>query len=401
MYFKNLFICPKNNNSNQKGDDADSSSDNASADGDNHFRYDYYLRENEKTSLLQPHGISTGETNNRPLDLKGQPRNIRAQSRDRGYRQYETKNNRKMKKSKAEKDSLRKNNTHNIKSHQRYHYYDDNTDSDSSDERHVRFEEGRIKGRYGNEKELRALRAEIEKLRRREEERHCCKRLNRRIDTVMTKAHDNVAFFLSDLANFISNIPLTIGAIALATVTLGIAWFKFAEEMSGSCRPVHFHSSQCTFSEFPGCFYCDTSTRIYEAALTFHLACSTLAGMIVMVLVIKIFIARDVVLDEMNSPTTASPAGLICMTLVLVFAGKGLIGEVVVTVAATLHFCIAVWFIHMAGAYNILPDPSWYPNTVGIGLSALKMWMYHPMPGHLLMAVSIYLHFLSMLCHFL
>lgn len=34
-----------------------------------------------------------------------------------------------------------------------------------------------------------------------------------------------------------------------------------------------------------------------------------------------------------------------------------------------------------------MPEPSWFPNTVGIGLSAVKTWLYFPMCGHLLMAV--------------
>jgi hypothetical protein len=41
---------------------------------------------------------------------------------------------------------------------------------------------------------------------------------------------------------FFANLPLTIGAIALATATLGVDWFKFAEENLSTCEPVHFHS---------------------------------------------------------------------------------------------------------------------------------------------------------------
>lgn len=48
---------------------------------------------------------------------------------------------------------------------------------------------------------------------------------------------------------FIANLPLTIGAIALSTANLGVDWFKFAEENLDSCEPVHFHSKQCTFPE--------------------------------------------------------------------------------------------------------------------------------------------------------
>ena len=60
----------------------------------------------------------------------------------------------------------------------------------------------------------------------------------------------------------------------------------------------------------------------------------------------------------------------------------------VVTVSSTIHLCIAIWFIYMALAYHIMPDPSWFPNTTGIGISAVKTWLYHPMAGHFLMAVS-------------
>lgn len=103
--------------------------------------------------------------------------------------------------------------------------------------------------------------------------------------------------------------------------------------------------------------------------------------------VAKLLIAPRVVFDEMSSPTTASPAGLLCMTTVCVFAGRGLIGQIVVTAAASVHLSIVIWYIYMALAYHIMPEPSWFPNTVGVGLSAVKTWLYYPMPGHLLMAV--------------
>lgn len=110
-----------------------------------------------------------------------------------------------------------------------------------------------------------------------------------------------------------------------------------------------------------------------------------------MLFVLKILFSARTVLDELSSPTTASPAGLLCMTTVCVFAGRGSIGQFMVTSAACIHFCLALWFVYMALAYRIMPDPSWFPNTVGVGLSAVKMWLYYPMPGHLLMAVGILL----------
>jgi hypothetical protein len=36
---------------------------------------------------------------------------------------------------------------------------------------------------------------------------------------------------------FIGNLPLTICAVAMAVVTLGVVWFKFAEEVLPMCEP--------------------------------------------------------------------------------------------------------------------------------------------------------------------
>lgn len=198
--------------------------------------------------------------------------------------------------------------------------------------------------------------------------------------------------FAIGVETFIANLPLTIGAIAMAVVTLGVVWFKFAESNLPHCEPVHFHSSQCTFPEFPGCFYCDTKSDMYRLALGFHFACKIFAGFLSMLFVLKVLFYTRTVLDEMSSPTTASPAGLLCMTTVCVFAGRGAIGQFMVTSAACVHFCLVVWFVYMALAYRIMPDPSWFPNTVGVGLSAVKTWLYYPMPGHLLMAVRWFVY---------
>jgi len=186
---------------------------------------------------------------------------------------------------------------------------------------------------------------------------------------------------------FIGNLPLTIGAVALAIANLGVDWFKFAEENMESCEPVHFHSSQCTFPEFPGCFYCDKEARMYKLALRFHWTCSTIAGLLAFAFLSKLIFASRVVIDELSNPTTATPAGLVCQALDVVFAGRGFIGMLVVSASSFVHFCIAIWFIYLVLAYHIMPDPSWFPNTVSIGLSAVKTWLYFPMAGHFLMAV--------------
>ena len=117
-----------------------------------------------------------------------------------------------------------------------------------------------------------------------------------------------------------------------------------------------------TFPEFPGCFYCDTSAITYKVAVYFHYACSFVAGCMAMLFFAKIILARRVVIDELSSPTTAAPAGLMCMTMVCVFAGRGIVGQALVTLAASMHLMLAMWYIYMALAYRILPDPSWFPK---------------------------------------
>ena len=216
-------------------------------------------------------------------------------------------------------------------------------------------------------------REEAELSRKQEEANRWYRRFWRSISEQMRDFGVTTFRFLTLVENFIGNLPLTIGAVALAIVTLGVVWFKFAEEYLDTCEPVHFHSSQCTFPEFPGCFYCDRSALGYKIAVGFHYACTIVSGLLAMLLVAKILLATRVVVDEMSSPTTSSPAGLLCMTAVCVFAGRGVVGEVIVSTAACIHLALAIWFIYMALAYNIMPEPSWFPNTIGIGLSAVKV----------------------------
>ena len=236
-------------------------------------------------------------------------------------------------------------------------------------------------------------RAQALNSRRKREANQWHRRLGQYLDSEFGDFWGKTIKFLAFLEAFICNLPLTVGAIAMAIVTLGVVWFKFVEETLDTCEPVQFHSSQCTFPEFPGCFYCDTTAPMYKLAVKFHFACSSVAGILALSFVLKMLFATQALLDEMSSPTTASPAGLICMTTVCVFAGRGFIGQIIVSVAACVHLCLVIWFIYMALAYHIMPDPSWFPNTVGIGMSAVKTWLYYPMSGHFLMAISLSLNF--------
>lgn len=128
---------------------------------------------------------------------------------------------------------------------------------------------------------------------------------------------------------------------------------------------------------------------MYKVALEFHFACSTLAAIVAFTFLGKIIVASAVVIDEFRNPTNAAPAGLICQTLVIVFAGHDVFGMWIVVIVAFVHFCLLLWFLYLALAYYMLPDPSWFPNTVGIGICAVKTWLYYPLAGQFLMVVRI------------
>jgi hypothetical protein len=70
--------------------------------------------------------------------------------------------------------------------------------------------------------------------------------------TFLEPCVEPIASLLASIEVFIANLPLTIGAVGLSWVTMGTVWFKYMEENEGSCVPVHFYSSECTFPEFPG-----------------------------------------------------------------------------------------------------------------------------------------------------
>ena len=226
---------------------------------------------------------------------------------------------------------------------------------------------------------------------------------------------ESIVSLLSLLEVFIANLPLTIGAVGLSWVTmgtlilllfydilsvlkpvvarrvltvcetyllpphflcmpwlfprtklliLGVVWFKFMEENTDACIPVHFYSSQCTFPEFPGCFRCDTDMDMYKLALGFHNICSAVAGVCCVLFFLKVLLAWRVVVDELSNPTTSTPMGVICIANVCVFAGHGVIGEGIVLVTSGFHCILAFWFLYMAiFRFGLWPDPGWFPNT--------------------------------------
>lgn len=237
------------------------------------------------------------------------------------------------------------------------------------------------------------VRAEESANRKLKEENMLHKRCCRYVGIEAARLSSCLSNFFSWLEAFFANFPIMIGAVAYAFANLGQDWSKAIQERTGACQPVHFHSVQCTFPEFPGCFYCDTNSVAYKVSLDLHLFCSALAGLLAFTFLSKLIIARNVFLDELSNPISIAPAGLLFMTLSVAFAGRGELGMWIVLISSSLHLCLSLWFVYMALAYRLLPDPSWFPNTVGIGICAVKTWLYYPVAGRLLMAVSLSLNF--------
>lgn len=187
----------------------------------------------------------------------------------------------------------------------------------------------------------------------------------------------------------LSNMPLTIGAVGLSWVTMGVVWFKFMEEMVDSCHLVDYFSEDCKYQEFPGCFECDVDNSWYKVALTFHQICSTVSGIACLLIVFKVIMAPNVVLDMLKNPTTCTPVGVWCMAMVCTFAGQhGLLGELIVLITSSFHVILAFWFLYMAFfKFRLWADPGWFPSVVGISYAAVKTWIYLPDQGLVLMLV--------------
>lgn len=157
---------------------------------------------------------------------------------------------------------------------------------------------------------------------------------------------------------FVCNLPLSFSGISFSIALLGILWLKYTKENLPSCKEVNFHSSQCAFPEFPGCYFCDEYNPWYQLAIRFHNICSYIAGISVLLFFVKAILCWRVFIDDMSSPTTSSPSGLIFMTLALSAVGQfGNVGGMVVFIASSLHLVLVIWFIYMSLAYQTMPDP--------------------------------------------
>jgi hypothetical protein len=172
------------------------------------------------------------------------------------------------------------------------------------------------------------------------------------------------------------------------------------EENIDACTTVRFNSPSCSYPEFPGCFQCDVSNPYYRVAVTFHYFCHIVAFTCCLLFLTKCIIAWRVVADELSNPTTMTPCGVVCITLISVAAGRGFIGEFIVILTSIFHILLSIWFLYIAiYKFRQSPDPGWFPNTVGIAYAAVKTWLYFALPGIAIMGVSLScLIFLSRSC---
>ena len=364
---KNIPVFPDLNTNNEDDDEDQSSAYQYGSGASNmlysstsdEFRYSTELDNglvNERTSLLPPPGISSQEEKKKKKKTKN-----------------------KTNKNKKKKQHARYLSSSSSDEEHKNHYYSREDFEEALNEEKRKF--------------MRQWKAQYEASQRKQSFESCFSRMKKSwlyyYDLCCNAWSMEVPTLKEKAESYFNNLPLTMGAIAYSFASLGTVWFKFTEEMLSSCVPVHYHSNQCSFPEYPGCFDCDTSVKWYKLALFCHYTLLCTSALICSNIITKCIVAPRIVVDEMSSPITAAPAGMTCICLVVIFAGRGLIGKLVVCFAAMIHFCILLWFLYMAAAYRILPDPSWFPNTTAIGICAVKTWLYYPYAGHFLMAICL------------
>ena len=173
---------------------------------------------------------------------------------------------------------------------------------------------------------------EVDYLKQRDPKRRLFRNLHNAIGTCV----ESLKSFFSAVEVFISNMPLTIAALALGWVSMGCVWFKFVEENIDACHHVHFFSRQCTFPEFPSCFECDVENKWYLLGLHWHYFCTTVSIIFCSMIILKMLFAWKVVIDELSNPITSTPCGVFFVAMVCDFAGRGHVREVS-RVVATLR----------------------------------------------------------------
>jgi hypothetical protein len=211
-------------------------------------------------------------------------------------------------------------------------------------------------------------------------------------ETFLKHCRQSIFNVYATLEVFICNMPLTIAASALSWATLGVVWFKFGAEhliLRGQCKQVHFYDPHNTYPhEFPGSFSCD-KTPTYLALLYFHFGCHIFAAIIASFFLLKVCLAWRVVSDDLTNPVTATPVGVMCITLEIVFAAGGTAGALGVLVVSVFHGLFAFWYLYVAVVkFRLLPDPSWFPGMVGLAYAAVKTWLLSNVLGKVFLGVS-------------
>lgn len=218
---------------------------------------------NERTSLLPPPGISSHEPHSRQANRRssGQSRRSRDRRdrRSRRHREHrhrdDSRGGRRNEGSRSRGGRRRHRSDgrdHQRHRHREQEYNDDSDDyelsaSSASSSQHRRW--ARKKDRLLEREKARLIaqwKAEEDARRQQEAANLWYRRFGRWSSDRSRGICMATSKFLTLTGELISNMPLTINAVALAIVTLGVVWFKFAEENLDSCMPVHFHSPQCT-----------------------------------------------------------------------------------------------------------------------------------------------------------
>jgi hypothetical protein len=101
---------------------------------------------------------------------------------------------------------------------------------------------------------------------------------------------------------------------------------------------------------------------------------------------LKCSLAPTLLIDDLSHPTTMTPIG--CLSMAMVSIGGKLQRPALVTSAAVMHALVMSLFLFRAFTNNAKPEPSWYPNTVSIAVSANALFPYNPFFSRVLLLFS-------------
>ncbi|GMH69595.1 hypothetical protein TrRE_jg2933, partial [Triparma retinervis] len=161
----------------------------------------------------------------------------------------------------------------------------------------------------------------------------------------------------------ISNLPLTVTSLSLALASLGSTLHNLTLTLfpPSSSLPPSFSSIS------PYTLHLLASTTAILSTI-----CVSLSTFLLLLFVSKLLLSPLLILDELTrSVSSASPAGCLLMTLSLLSFNAHL--DLLLLACGSLHLLLVIWFLTAAFLSRSLPDPSWWPNTIGIGLAAGRL----------------------------